>query len=298
MLSLPSPFNGHNLSKAFTTLSSLAIIWTSSAGAARADNEYSSAMELYKSQHYREALAAAEQCIKIQPGNASAHYLLALILIKNDAVASAVVHLNKAIKIDPDGPAGQYSRLELATLEGKPLPVSQSSAAPAVDNDLRRSVTAISNRANEEVQAMEQEKQQRIAKLRSDSEARIADMNAQAKAQIAANGRVRTRRGMVYYDPSDANDAINSDLENRITLERNSCDQQINAISADYANRINLVNEGALSTERQFVSPGNSAIKLIPKGTNFNVRNYETQDEPSGNAPTFLAPPAKRLQVK
>lgn len=63
--------------------------------------------------------------------------------------------------------------------------------------------------------------------------------------------------------------------------------------------RFNIVEDSAYAMHKSYESK-NQAGKIIlsPVGTNMNVRNYQTSDEPSGNDVPVVAAPAKRLPVK
>jgi len=70
--------------------------------------------KMYDAKRFEEARHLFEAKIKIEPKNATAHYLLANVFLELKQTADAQKEYQKSAELDPSGMAGQYSRLALS----------------------------------------------------------------------------------------------------------------------------------------------------------------------------------------
>jgi tetratricopeptide (TPR) repeat protein len=282
---------------------------------ALAVDQMANAMQLYKQDNFTAAQTAIDTELKAQPGNGAAHYLAGLIFLKNGALANARNHFEDAVRLDPTGTPGIYGKRELDLLKNvkavapvAPAPIA-SAAGPgnAIDGkayptvpltkqqlDLQKSVQAMAQEADEEIRKLEVERKEAIGKIEEATRERASNLDEQMRADIY--NLPHPRRSGTWR--SDVSDGIRQDYTARIAADRDNSKRQEQEVSEDFQRKIDTVNESVLSSEKSFLSPGSSHVRLMPTGTNLHVHNYQTEDEPSGHEPTLLAPPTKALKIK
>jgi Flp pilus assembly protein TadD len=69
---------------------------------------------------YDRAVRLAEQALSLNPRDASAHATLAVCFAKTGNLATARVHVERALEIEPDDPQHLYDAATVAVLDGKP----------------------------------------------------------------------------------------------------------------------------------------------------------------------------------
>jgi serine/threonine-protein kinase len=69
---------------------------------------------------YDRAVRLAEQALSLNPRDASAHANLAVCFAKTGNLATARVHIERALEIEPDDPQHLYDAAIVAVLDGKP----------------------------------------------------------------------------------------------------------------------------------------------------------------------------------
>ncbi|MFN8550888.1 MAG: hypothetical protein U0103_05315 [Candidatus Obscuribacterales bacterium] len=163
-------------------------------------------------------------------------------------------------------------------------------------DDIRNSASKISAQTTENEAHASEEYDARIRDVNRDADRRIADLQREQAERIEANRPIGLGRGAKNYNPTADNNAVKEEIAARIQRVKEEQARRIAEFRALVKARQTAAEEAAITLDTQYVNrdlPG--SVRLAPSGTNAYVRNYETSDEPSGNAVPLALPPARSL---
>jgi len=287
----------------------------------QASENLNRATTLYKAGKYTESLEFIEREIKENPRSAIAHYLFANVLLSRKAVPDAMREYQRAADLDPNGAYGQYSKQEIAKLTAaygqvapaQGAPQAQAAAPPAqvapttqaapgqapgpTGGDaeaMRHSVNSTSQQTKEKSSNTTDEFEAKLRGIKREADIKIAALTQEMNGLIAANGGSVVRMGIVYYDPTPQNDAITADYKQRIQVILDEAERRSDDVRKQHAEKQRLIEQSAVSVDRSLMAPSRAGdIKLVPRGTDLHVRNFETSDQPSGHVVPMVAEPER-----
>ncbi len=256
-------------------------------------------MRLYNAGQFEKAGSYFEAEVKANPKSANGYYLLGNTFVRLNRSAEAKSAYDKAILLDPKGPAGQYSR---QAKEGLTVPVQKpitASGPPDMDAlDAKSSAMAVSKQTGENQRRLEVECQAKVDEISRNADDKIATLQREMSERLAANGSAiyagRSFRVKIY-DPATENAAVRDEYTPQIKQIRDDAAKQTDAVKALYKERIAAYESSAVTIDRSYVGQNSGKVRLVPSGTSLYNRNYQSDGEASGDAVPVMASPAKRL---
>ena len=257
-------------------------------------------------------LLEAERCFKAEistnPNNATAHYLLANILLAQNQFTDAQKEYKLA---DPKGPIGQYSRTALTCTGGDSFIGGSAAQINCRDNSYSKLAPAAKIRIADlpvmkhSAKVISQEVANSEDHDQAECDAMVKDIYARAytkilKVQEEMEDRIATRK---YFVGGKRDNNLSVDVE-QITQEYTAQIEEIKQQARCDANKMmnryqkhEITSEdSALNLYKALINSQPSGnIMLNPAGTDFYVRGYQTGDIPSGDPAPILAAPPKPL---
>ncbi len=294
------------------------------AGVALAEDFLDEGKKMYAAKRFEEARHFFEAEIKTNPKNTIAHYLLANVLLELKQTADAQKEYQKSEELDPNGIAGQYSRLALSSISGKssrsnavvqpgqanyqstPLLTFPGTASPNTKSATINSAKKISSEVARLVQQQQAECDAKVKDILNGANDEVNRLKAEMQERIAENGPpqyVRTfvpmwgggfRQPLIKtYDPEPDNQIIRQDYAARIDRVGQRARREADQVIESYKQKQLALEDSALTLDKSYVNKNPTGnIILNPTGTDIYNRNYQTGDTASGNpVPVMLAPP-------
>lgn len=264
-------------------------------------------IEMYEAGHLEQAKQYFQSEISANPKNASAHYLLANVLVKLKQIVDAQSEYEKAEQLDPHGPVGRYSRSALSSFS----PTSSVSNTALPLDHKEATVTSVKE-ISKEVTGLERQQQAacdaRVRAIYTQADAKVKQLEDEMQSRIAENGPLQYVNSIVpkwgggykssiivTYDPGPDNEAIRQDYNARIDRIKEKARQEADELIESCKSKAVALEDSAVMLDKSYINNKNGNVRLAPTGSNIYARNYQTADTASGNPVPVVAAPAKLL---
>lgn len=277
---------------------------------AEALNAMKHAEQLFNAAKYADAVEWYKTELSKNPQNSTAHYMLGVSLAKLNRGSEAIQQFNLAKQCDKSGAISGYSDQYLKSLTGANLSVSKNTPSdPQRDSSKLQEKNSETSKSGTNTQsaenigkvstssssALEAECAKEIDRIEKDANQNIQELTAKAEKSLAEVPRSQYRNTGSYY----ADQAIKAEYQRAVNDVRDQAERKEAEVKAHYRARQTAIEDSAYAMHKNYESKNQvGKIILSPVGTNMNVRNYQTSDEPSGSDVPVVAAPAKTLPTK
>ncbi|MDR3615244.1 MAG: tetratricopeptide repeat protein [Candidatus Obscuribacterales bacterium] len=244
------------------------------------------------------------------PKNSTAHYMLGVALSKLNRQSEAIQEFKLAKEYDKTGTISGYSdqyiqsmmRPNTRSSKSVSPPDSPKNSSPVLEDSgdasskkdgTTHAAEHIGKATTSASAALEAECDKEVERINKDANQKIQGLTARAERSLAEVPHYRYS-GSAYQDQ-----AIKAEYQQAVKYVRDEAARKEAEIKAHYRLKQTALEDSAYAMHKSYESK-NQAGKIIlsPVGTNMNIRNYQTADEPSGNDVPVVAAPAKLLPAK
>lgn len=300
---------------------------------ARAESFLQQGESFYREGNFGKAAECLQRELQRNQYDPQAHYMLGNVYYELRRYSDAVREYNAALAIQPQGTVADYSHAALARMQqsgsahstatstmsndarkaidshGTHIPVHDGTAqSQSIDNESKQiqgSAQKISAQSKETEDRYSVECEARIRDVNRDLDLEIKRLEQEMNDNLAAPAiepiyrSVGLRRSVArYVDTSkQPNEQVKAEYQQKIEAAKAKAGEKIASLKAALKTQQMSAEDSAITIDRDYVNRRQQAnVKIAPTGTNIFVRNYETADDPSGNAVPIALPPAKSLQ--
>lgn len=197
------------------------------------DDSLADGQQEYAQSNYGKAVSIFNAIILKNPKDSAAHYMLGNTYQQLERSNDAIHEYEFASRLDPTGKVGNYSRAALSGIRAKLNPPPMSAISPASPIKRTESDNGAS-KAAEKLMELQKDRDSKIKFIRDQSNEKIQQLQNEMNEEIAANGRARSGRGRMYYDPSDLNSEIKKNYEPRMNRIEEDSTKRIEEINKAY----------------------------------------------------------------
>jgi tetratricopeptide (TPR) repeat protein len=268
----------------------------------------SAGMASYQAGDFKTAAQYFYSVAKQSPHNAQARYHLANCLVKLGRAPEAFVQYKATISLDPKSNVADYSRQALLVFKGEPAQTAAKKshheliAPPAVptadpqeddEQDIERAAKTVGAETGADERAISEEAAKTVKRITQEAAEKTAALEVEKQNEIAS-----ATSGVRWNLKDEIVKPIEQDYKNRIEALNKECKRRSDEVLADCKSRIAALENSATNSSRALIDNKRSSghVRSIPLATNLHVRNYEIEEEPSGEIVPSLAKPAKSLQ--
>jgi tetratricopeptide (TPR) repeat protein len=268
------------------------------------------AEQLFNASKFEEAAGWYKTELTKNPQNSTAHYMLGVALSKLNRKTEAIQEFKLAKEHDKAGTISGYSDQYLQSLTRANTPSSkgvsfesrkpESTGPDSADDASKKDGTThtaehIGKAATSASAALEAECDKEVERINKDANQKIQGLTAKKDKSLAEVPRSQYRNTGSYYLDQE----IKAEYQQAVKYVRDEAARKEAEIKAHYRLKQAAFEDSAYAMHKSYESKNQvGKVILSPVGTNMNIRNYQTADEPSGNDVPIVAAPAKQLPVK
>lgn len=262
---------------------------------ARSYDPFSLGKSYYSAGKMEAALDCLQKAATAKPNDAIIHYYLAITLLRLNSMEKAKIEFERAISLQPDGQAAEFSQTALTLLNSKIKQEAEIvNQSDSKTSSLKAAFQQIHNQAEDHLQ-MYNQAQKKIDEAIKQAEAILEEgrqhVSWMREQYFLSRGKCGAQKYPLYSE--EEIEAFRMESEKKAKGMRDNAIQQ-----AAVLKEMSAENEGtALNLETQLMDNKPKKIKLVPQGTSLYVRNYQTASEEEGLPIPLIAEP-KKLQVK